>query len=100
MRSGLMTHGCRTGAECRVLRGYGVPGTPQQDASQDTGVQINSLGCDALMSKQVDRAHEEALLQKRIEFVAAFKEKLGNKTSAAAQTVAAYSSILDGNMLT
>ena len=43
-----------------------------------------------------DAAYQEALLAKRIEFVRRFKADLGEASSVAAQTVAAYTELVDG----
>ena len=43
-----------------------------------------------------DAAYQEALLAKRVEFVQRLKADLANTNSVAAQTVAAYSDLVDG----
>jgi len=43
-----------------------------------------------------DAAYQEALLAKRVEFVQRLKADLANTNSFAAQTVAAYSDLVDG----
>lgn len=43
-----------------------------------------------------DAAYQEALLAKRIEFVRRLKADLGEASSVAAQTVAAYTELVDG----
>lgn len=43
-----------------------------------------------------DAAYQEALLAKRIEFVRRLKADLGEANSVAAQTVAAYTELIDG----
>ena len=46
--------------------------------------------------KPKDLKFEEAALRKRLEFVRSLKEALGQADTVSAQTVEAYSSIIDG----